>query len=364
VARQGDAEPVLSWSSPTFRQDKGWVRQSGPAWAFVVLAAVFGVLVGVFLPRGSGTTNLPVAVAGQIVDPQLNLPDPAVLIGTSRDYLYTAGGGAGAPYLPIYPFRRINDLGKVVDGMPHPPAWSTDWIWPADIRKDGHQYVMWFTAIDQSDILSTGAQAKCIGLATSASPTGPYVPGNQPVICDPSGSIDPRTFVDTHGQLWLDWKSDDNATSPNVPTRIWAQRLASNGFTLLGEPTEIFDADKSWEQNLVESPDMVRVGGVDYLFFSGNTSFTPSSGIGVAICAGPAGPCHDPYQGPMLGSNREGAGPGEESVFVQNNAVWLLYSPSAIYGPNIYRQLAVARVSFAASGPYVSTSGGADPGFP
>ena len=334
----------------------------------VALATLVGVSVGVALPRSSSGLQPPAAPSyamSQVFNRNINVPDPAVLVGSGTDYLYAAGDGSGVQYMPIYPFRQLGQLGQAIDGMPTPPSWSSDWIWPADIRKSGSRYVMWFTAIDRNEILPTGAPAKCIGVAISSSPTGPYLPGPAPVICDAWGSIDPRTFVDPNGQLWLDWKSDDNAAvqAPSA-TRIWAQRLAPDGDTLMGVPAEIFHADQSWEGNLVEAPDMVLLDSHYYLFFSGNASSSPSSGIGVATCAGPAGPCQDPALGPLLGSNVQGAGPGEESIFEQDGATWLLYSPNAIFGTNISRPLAVARVAVGTHGPYISTFDGLVPGFP
>ena len=267
-------------------------------------------------------------------------------------------------------FTDLRHLGAAVDAMPALPPWTTGWTSAPDVRHVDGRYVMWFSAPDVNDVLATGAPAKCIGMGVSTSPLGPFIIARQPVICDPSGSIDPRTFVAADGQLWLDWKSDVNAAwgpaqDPNLPrnqpTVLWAQRLAPDGITLEGTPSELLAATRQWEHKLIEAPDMVRAGGHYYLFFSANPSYQDGDGIGVAVCQGPAGPCHEPYAGPMLGSSPLGLGPGEESLFVQGGVTWLLFSPS---GEALYRQLAVARVAFGSRGPYVSAFGGAVPGIP
>lgn len=189
-----------------------------------------------------------------------------------------------------------------------------------------------------------------------------------PVICGPSGSIDARTFVAPDGQLWLYWKDDANASwgpaqNPdvvaNMPTVLWAQRLAPDDLTLIGQPHEILVAGQNWEHKLIEAPDMIDHDGHDYLFFSANPSYRESNGIAVAFCRGPAGLCLEPYKGPILGDNTLGLGPGEESLFSQDGATWMLYSPT---GTGFFRQMAVSRIACNAHGPYVAAFAGRLPG--
>jgi hypothetical protein len=79
-------------------------------------------------------------------------------------------------------------------------------------------------------------------------------------------------------------------------------------------------------------------------------------------CSSIQGPCRDTRTTPFISSNTQGRGPGEESLYQQNGVTWLLYSPNAIFGPYLYRPLAVARVAVGANGPYVATFDGAVPG--
>lgn len=160
------------------------------------------------------------------------------------------------------------------------------------------------------------------------------------------------------------WKSDGNAVTTDViTTNIFAQRLSSNGKSLIGTPKVILTNDLNWEGRLVESPDMVRQGNRYLLFFSGNSSDVEDNGIGLALCKGPDGPCTSPYRGPWLGSNVQGAGPGEETIYVQNGVTWMLYTPHSIYYPGAYPSLAAARVAFTSKGmPYIASRQGMVPG--
>ena len=273
-------------------------------------------------------------------------------MGSDLDYLYTSAAGVTPPNIPVRSFGNVEHLGGEVDAMPTLPPWTHGGTWAPDVRLAQGRYVMWFSAPDFHDVLATGAAAKCLGVAVASSPLGPFVPGATPVLCGPAGTIDPRTFVAPGGQVWLYWKADTNAAwgpaqNPDVPTHmpttLWAQRLAPDGITLIGQPQKILVATEPFEHKLIEAPDMVDHDGRYFLFFSTNPSYQDSDGIAVAVCQGPAGPCTEPYGGPLLGSNTLGLGPGEESLFTQDGATWVLFSPTGI---GFFRQMAVARVAF------------------
>ena len=194
------------------------------------------------------------------------------------------------------------------DAMPILPSWvePNSELWAPDVRKVGATYVMWFSGLDRGYILSTGVAAQCIGVATSTSPTGPFTSHSpNPTICQTSGhgDIDPRTFVAPDGQEWLYWKNDGNAVAMGlvVNTHIYAQRLATDGQTLIGSPSVLLTNDLPWEGGLIEAPDMVHVGNRYLLFFAGNSSDGVANGIGLALCKGRAG--RAPRRTPGRGSD-------------------------------------------------------------
>jgi hypothetical protein len=145
---------------------------------------------------------------------------------------------------------------------------------------------------------------------------------------------------------------------------MWSQPLAAGGLGLTGRPAELMGPDKGWQGTIVEAPDMVEVAGAYWVFYSGNWFNQPAYAIGAARCSGPAGPCADTSALPLLGSNLQGAGPGEASVFRDPAGVWMLYSPwrSLAPKPDVPpRPVYVTRLGFASSGPYLA-AGGPPPG--
>jgi hypothetical protein len=334
----------------------------------VVFALAFGVAAAV--PANApavGTSALELAASysepppltdwehpGLVVSSGPDQPDPFVFVQAGRYYLFTSQDRVPQD-VPVRSAAVFGQWGPPSDALPHPPAWATPHaMWAPDAARFGNDYVLYFT----SDVAGSSPPTMCIGDAISTDPAGPYIPSPVPFICqaDMGGSIDPRVFVDSNGQPSIIWKSDQNSLELNVPTEIWSEPLSEDGLHLLGSPTEIFSPDEAWQNSIVEAPQLVLVNGVYSLFYSGGWFNQTSYAIGVARCAGPSGPCHDTSLSPLLASNAQGGGPGEESVFTNNAGIWMLYTPwnSSLPDPGPPRPVALAHLGFGPDGPYLA----------
>ena len=288
-------------------------------------------------------------------------PDPFVLQAGGDTYLYTSQGDAHQN-IPLYRGNEVGHWNLVADAMPKLPAWAVPgFTWAPDVRRVVGGWMLYFTGI----VKGSSPAIQCIGAASGPGPGGPFTAEDHLFECqrDHRGSIDPRTYVDPAGHLWLLWKSDDNA-DPQVPgpdqggvAGIWSQRLSPDGRSLLGTPVEIFRPDRPWQGTIVESPDMVDVGGTDWLFYSASWFNQPGYAIGAARCAGPAGPCADVAAGPLVASNAQGIGPGEPAVLLSARGVWLVYNPWRSDLPRLGtppRPVVAARLGFGPAGPYLA----------
>jgi beta-xylosidase len=269
-----------------------------------------------------------------------DFPDPFVLPDGERFLAYStnpAGGGANVQtaiskdLLHWTIFRDPN--GKKHDALPVLPAWAkAGWTWAPEVIKTEKGFVLYFTAKDKK----TGRQ--CIGAGTSADAAGPFVSDSPtPLVCqlELGGSIDPDAFRDEDGSLYLYFKNDGNAV--HKPASLYAQKLTPDGLGLVGQPVELLRSKplgKSWEQDVIEAPSMVKLGGTYVLFFSGGFFGWPPDAplspyaMGYATCASPMGPCTDRPE-PILFS-RSGAagcisGPGHQAVFQVGNRLFLAY---------------------------------------
>jgi hypothetical protein len=186
------------------------------------------------------------------------------------------------------------------DAMPGRPDWvapDDDAIWaPAAARIDD-RFVLYFAA---SAAGSGDAPLKCLGAAISPSPAGPFAPLPRPLHCTPDyWSIDPYPVTD--GQHWyLLWRQDDGA---HVTGRIVAARLSPDGLAIAGSTRRtLLVGNYSWEEGYpadtpgigpIENPAMARhpATGEWLLTWSANRWETQHYATGLAVCAGPLGPC-------------------------------------------------------------------------
>ncbi|HEX8216435.1 MAG TPA: family 43 glycosylhydrolase, partial [Allosphingosinicella sp.] len=282
-----------------------------------------------------------------------------------------------------------------------------------------------------------------IGLARSASPSGPWRDSGAPLITggvtlfaptDPhaplpaksGGVIDSHILIDDHGEPWLFWKRDTNGVWPRplaallgkrpeliarmfatevdrrtaafaaaivswangrrpmerfflmqplieaalahwpavravlgevaeakdilgaMRTPILAQRLASDGSALIGEPSEVLANDLDWEGHLIEGPWVTRQAGRYWLFYAGNDFSTPAYGIGVAVADHPLGPYLKQTE-PLLKSTRTWWAPGHASVAPGPDGEPQLFFHAFFPGKggyNAFRALLTARLRF------------------
>ena len=357
--------------SSTAAGRRGRLRPGGAAAAWtaaVVVVVTAQLLVGVnqqaggalqvqhSAPPKSATPERP----GRIILSGQDPTDPFMLKVGGQDYLYTSEG-TGSMNAPLRIGSTPGHWGAPIDVLPNLPGWAEAGLsWAPDVHAVKGGWALYFTAL----LKGVTPFIHCIGSAFASSPAGPFVPTARPFICqlDHRGSIDARVFVDTGNRLVMLWKSEDNA-NPSVPgpdqngyTGIYAQDLSANGRVLLGRSVKIFAPSQPWEGTIVEAPDMIQAWGTYWLFFSGNWYNSASYGIGVAACQSPFGPCSDPNPGPFLGSNQQGIGPGESSLFRDGQDTSLLYNPFRANdpGPVIPRPVAMTRLGFAPSGPYLA----------
>ena len=162
-----------------------------------------------------------------------DLPDPGVWVEGGRTYVYATGNNSN---LQQTNSTDLVNWSPVADPLPTlPSSWAApNWTWAPSVIKRGSTYVMYYTVRHRS------SNRQCISVATAAQPNGPFTDSsNGPFICqfNLGGSIDPQPFVAPNGALYLHWKSDDNALGN--PTKLWGQRLSSDGRSKAGNPVKL-----------------------------------------------------------------------------------------------------------------------------
>jgi beta-xylosidase len=197
------------------------------------------------------------------------------------------------------------------------PLWA-----PSVLQTGAHRFVMWF-----AEKQSASGQM-CLWTATANNPDGPFLSHTGP-FCKPDqgGVIDPNTFVDGDGTVYITYKTE-GAGDPYIPTRIFEEQLNSTADSPVGgtehQLLEVMPAP-SFEYPIVEAPTMMRApDGTLFLFYSANNWFTSNYSVAVARCDAPTGPCNRVYSTPVVPTREEMFGPGGQTPFRDAHGNWQL----------------------------------------
>jgi beta-xylosidase len=257
-----------------------------------------------------------------------DFPDAFVLPQGDGFIAYATNNGPNVPIatssdLVHWSFALDPATGKRRDALPKLGSWAKEgFTWAPEVFHLGDEYLLYYTASDRKRNL------QCVGVAVARDALGPFVDNRpEPIVCQAGlgGSIDPDAFRGGDGKLYLYFKNDGNRV--HARTALWAQPLAADGLSVVGQPVEMVRDNQGWEEHVVEAPTMVRSPAGYELFFSGGFfGWNPEErglspyAIGYASCAGPLGPCTPARENPILHSFNDRvsgclSGPGHQSIF-------------------------------------------------
>ncbi len=252
-----------------------------------------------------------------------DFPDPTVWRVGAR--FYAASTTVAALNLPTmtstdvrtWTARPASDPAKpwLNDAMPAPAAWARQ-----NRTSGGRPWAStWAPSVAR---ISTGTSVlayavprasdgrRCISLARSASPLGPYVDSSRgPLSCGATGVIDPQIFLD-RGAIWMYYKME------GAPDRILVRRMNkyATGFAVGSRNSTLLMPRAAWEGSVVENPAMFRYRNRLYLFYSANTYTTARYATGYVRCRTVVGPCK--RRARLLFTGRYLAGPGGATPFL------------------------------------------------
>jgi hypothetical protein len=145
--------------------------------------------------------------------------DPAVLRVVEDDgepwyYLLSTSNDAPDSF-PIARSRDLRDWSPAGFVFPRgaKPGWAADGegvgdFWAPEMHRVGGEYRVYFAARERD------TRELSIGVATSASPAGPFATPDEPVLR--GGVIDPHVVVEPDGAAYLFWKEDTNGVWPGL----------------------------------------------------------------------------------------------------------------------------------------------------
>jgi beta-xylosidase len=283
-------------------------------------------------PRAGSQPGIPSPTTWSNPLSPIDFPDPSILHVGITYYAFSTGSGPNnvTEMATSNPASWPDLFSETTDALPTPGSWAAVsplvTVWAPSVIGVGNVFYLFYAAYDPS------IGTRCIGVATSVRPAGPYIDANPaPMVCQPAlgGSIDPDAFTDTEGNLYLVWKSDAHSGTP--PATLWSAPMVvtPTGASLTAVPIALLSVDQVWEST-IENPFMLLTNGSYDLLFSGGDYDSTSYATGYAICSGPLGPCVEPGFGPILSTTAAVAGPGGASVFEDaSGQEWLVYAAFA-----------------------------------
>lgn len=280
-----------------------------------------------------------------------NFPDPGAILVDGTWHAY--GTNNPAANVPVMTSPDLVTWTGAGDAMPEVGQWADPGnTWAPEVIAAAGGYLLYYTA------RSTATDKQCIGVAFSATPGGPFTDESaEPLICQAAegGSIDASPYLDADGALWLYWKNDGNALGQ--PTYLYGSRLSADGRSLTGKSVRLLENDATWEDHVIEAPQMVRHDDKLYLFYSANAFDKDVYAVGYAACDAPLGPCRKAAENPILKTSPAAAGPGHSFlVSTPGGQTWLLYHawpPESIGSVLPGRQLWLDRVDWVDGKPVV-----------
>lgn len=145
---------------------------------------------------------------------------------------------------------------RTVDGRTYWPTWA-----PSVLRVRRTGWVAAFALPRRSD------QKRCLGLARSDRPQGPYRPiGISPLTCVSKAAIDPQLFASGR-RLWLLLKTKGvDSTRADRTTHLVVRRLngRGTGFARRSRFVTLLTSTEA-DEGIVENPAMIRFAGRLYL---------------------------------------------------------------------------------------------------
>lgn len=282
-----------------------------------------------------------------------NFPDPTVIkAGDGSYYAYATNTAKEGKRINIQVLKS-DDLVLWTDegnAMPEPPEWSSSDFWAPHVtydKKSGDYYLYYSGESNEEAI------GKCLGIAVSSSPLGPFKDKGEPLLCgDTFINIDPMILQDdSTGKNYMYWGSGHES----IKIRELSDDLLN--FKEGSEMKELIhpvmnDEPENYEK-LIEGVWLTKHDDFYYLFYSGDNCCGENAhyAVMVARSKSPEGP-FEKYKNKkgnpvILGQNEQWLAPGHNSVITDEAGTdWIMYHAINSKHPEKGRMFLMDKLSY------------------
>lgn len=202
--------------------------------------------------------------------------DPNIACFNGTYYIYpTTDGGTGwnSTQFKVFSSKDLvnwTDEGVILDMKDVPWSGGIN-AWAPTIAEKNGKYYFYFSAKNKDDDL------KSLGVAVADSPTGPFVPMDEPIIKGgelEGQMIDPAVFVDDDGSAYIYWGN----------MAMYMAKLSDDMLSIDGEISNITPS------NFREAAFVIKRDGIYYFMWSNNDTGHPKYEVHYGTSDSPYGP--------------------------------------------------------------------------
>ncbi|HET8855214.1 MAG TPA: glycoside hydrolase family 43 protein [Salinimicrobium sp.] len=261
-----------------------------------------------------------------------NFPDPTVIkAGDGFYYVYSTNSEVDGEVMNIQ-VKRSKDLihwETLADALPEGPDWADRDFWAPHVIYDENtkKYYLYYSGESIDEEIG-----KCLGVAISDSPEGPFKDIGKPLLCGKSFiNIDPMPFDDpATGKKYLYWGSGHESIKVRELTH---NRLGfKEGSEVISLIEPVHSDDPNNYENLVEGAWVIKKGEYYYLFYSGDNCCGEKAhyAVMVARSKNATGPFvkfeSESGSNVILSKNEQWIAPGHNSIIKDDSGnYWMFY---------------------------------------
>lgn len=254
-----------------------------------------------------------------LINPVLNqdFPDPTVIRAGGKYYVYgtqTMVNGKDV-HIQVASSTDLQNWQQEGDALPVKPEWASHDFWAPDVIYDEElkKYVLFYSG-------ESGKPGKCLGVAFSDHPAGPFIDKGTPLICGETFvNIDPMAFIDPKtGKKLLYWGSAFQPISVREMKDDWTDFKAGSTAQPLVWPGK----DKDYSR-LIEGAWVDYEKGKYYLYYSGDNCCGASANYAVMVARS------DHATGPFIRYSE--ANNKESSAILVKDSAWLAPGHNSVF---------------------------------
>lgn len=290
-----------------------------------------------------------------------DFPDPTVIKAKNGYYYaYATNTKIDGKTINIQILKSDNllDWKDLSDAMPGKPSWADKDFWAPHVtyNENTQKYYLFYSG--ESNDENVG---KCLGVAISNSPEGPFVDKGEPLLCGEGfRNIDPMVYKDKAGKYYLYWGSGFES--------IKVQELSNDflDFKKGSEAKDLISPVKGGNpdnyEKLVEGAWLKKHDNFYYLYYSGDNCCGENAHYAVLVARSqsPTGP-FEKFQNKngkpfILSENDRWLAPGHNSVVTDEEGQdWIMYHAIDKKNPERGRVFMMDRINYKSGWPFINS---------